>query len=217
MQIAVLGAAGGVGRHVVDRLQQRGHRVRAVIRRPPGHDRWAGVEIATADVLDPDAVAAALAGCDGAVWAVGGHDVARRALAGHRRQADLCATGTGNVLQALADRAPARFVVVSSWGVGDSRQRLPLAFRYVVAPVLLRAELADKQRQEELVRASDLAWTIVRPSRLTNADTTRYRVGARLRYTARSSTSRRSVADFVARCLDQSLHVFETVEITSGR
>jgi uncharacterized protein YbjT (DUF2867 family) len=107
-------------------------------------------------------------------------------------------------------------VVISSWGVGDSRRRLPLFFRAFVAPVLLRAELADKQRQEQLVRSSDVTWTIVRPSRLTNSGSTSYRVGSHLNYSATSSTSRWCVANLVVRCLEERTHVFETVEITGG-
>lgn len=217
MQIAVLGASGGVGGQVVVHLQRRGHRVCAVVRRPGSFDGMqAGVEVAVADVLDPASVRLALSDCDGAVWAVGGHDVARTTLAGQRRQPGLCAEGTRTVLEALADRAAPRLVVVSSWGVGDSRPRLPLLFRTFVAPVLLRKELADKQRQEELVRSSDVVWTIVRPSRLTNDQTTSYRIGSQLRYSATSSISRRSVADFIVRCIDERRHPFETVEITGS-
>jgi uncharacterized protein YbjT (DUF2867 family) len=82
--------------------------------------------------------------------------------------------------------------------------------------LLLRHELADKQRQEQLVRASDRLWTIVRPSRLTDgAGTPGYRVGAQLRYADRASTARRDLAHFVVHCLESARYRHETVEISS--
>ncbi len=218
MRIAVLGASGGTGRHVAACGRERGHEVRAVVRRAasasPG---WQATDVAVADVLDASSVTRALAGCDAAVWAVGGHDVVRTALARQQRQRGLCTEGTRVVLAALRNQRVARFVVISSWGVGDSRRRVPLLFRAFVMPVLLRAELADKQRQEELVRTSDVTWTIVRPSRLTDDDSTSYCVGPQLTYSQIASTSRKSVADFVLRCIDDSSFEFETVEITGAR
>ena len=218
MNIAVLGASGKTGGHLVGYALQRGHRVRAIMRRePPAPSVQQNVDVAIADVRDHGSMVAAVSGCDAAVWAVGGHDIVRSLRAGHRRQQALCADGTRIALSAFASQQVGRFVVISSWGVGDSRHRVPVTFRAFMMPVLLRAELADKQRQEELVRASDVTWTIVRPSRLTDDDRTGYRVGTQLRYSATSSTSRRSVAEFVIRCIDEGSYCFETVEISGER
>ncbi len=216
MKIAVLGASGGTGRCILAAARQRGHLARAVVRRqvslPEG---GAEPDMVIADALDLPSVTRAVGGCDAAVWAVGGHDVLRTTLSGKPRQRALCTDGTRVLLSALRDRDVARLVVISSWGVGDSRRRLPLTFRLFVAPLLLRAELADKQRQEELVRSSDRMWTIVRPSRLTDRHgDNRSEVGSQLRYAAASSTSREQVADFVVRCLDEAAYIHETVEIS---
>lgn len=60
-----------------------------------------------------------------------------------------------------------RLVVQSSYGVGPTRDRLPLSSRLVFA-ALLRPQIADHERQEELVRASGLDWTVVQPVYLTD-------------------------------------------------
>lgn len=218
MDIAVLGASGGTGRCILSAAQRRGHHVRAVVRREVSFtDSGPPLELALADVLDLSSVTRAVAGCEAAVWAIGGHDVLRAALSGQRRQRALCAEGTVVLLNALSEKGIPRLVVITSWGVGDSRRRLPLPFRLLVAPVLLRAELADKHYQEELVRASDRVWTIVRPSRLTDRqDVDQYEVGTQLRYSTASSTTRQQVAHFVMRCLEEAVYRHQTVEI-SGR
>jgi uncharacterized protein YbjT (DUF2867 family) len=66
-----------------------------------------------------------------------------------------------------------RLIWISSHGVGDSAGHSGLLFERIVVPLRLRAELADKERQEALVTASDLDWTIIRPARLTNGPLTR--------------------------------------------
>jgi nucleoside-diphosphate-sugar epimerase len=67
--IAVLGANGVFGRHLVPRLVARGHRVRALVRRPEAAalSRACGAEIHAADIFDPPALCSALAGCDLAI------------------------------------------------------------------------------------------------------------------------------------------------------
>ncbi|MGN8001112.1 SDR family oxidoreductase [Sphingomonas sp. 22176] len=62
MTILVTGATGRVGRQVVDQLVARDAQVRVLTRDPAKADFPAGVEVAQGDLLDIDAVRAALAG-----------------------------------------------------------------------------------------------------------------------------------------------------------
>lgn len=62
MTILVIGATGRVGRHVVDQLVQRGAAVRVLTRNPAKAAFPAGVEVAQGELLDIDAVRAALVG-----------------------------------------------------------------------------------------------------------------------------------------------------------
>jgi nucleoside-diphosphate-sugar epimerase len=64
--IAVLGATGVYGRHLVPRLIAAGYRVRALARRPDSAAAAAacGAEIATADIFDEASLRAGLAGCE---------------------------------------------------------------------------------------------------------------------------------------------------------
>jgi len=64
--IAVLGATGVYGRHLVPRLVARGHRVRALVRRPEAAAIAAacGAELRRADLFDGASLRAGLEGCD---------------------------------------------------------------------------------------------------------------------------------------------------------
>lgn len=68
-RIAVLGANGVYGRHLVPRLIRRGHRVRALVRRPDaaGVASACGAEIRTADIFDEQSLRSGLLDCDVAI------------------------------------------------------------------------------------------------------------------------------------------------------
>ena len=68
-RIAVLGATGVYGRHLIPRLAAAGHRVRALVRRPEAAviASACGAEVAAADIFDEGSLRGGLAGCDVAV------------------------------------------------------------------------------------------------------------------------------------------------------
>jgi nucleoside-diphosphate-sugar epimerase len=64
MRILVSGATGVIGRRVIPLLLAQGHSVTALTRHAPVHQQPAGVELARADLFDPDALNRAVAGHD---------------------------------------------------------------------------------------------------------------------------------------------------------
>ena len=92
--------------------------------------------------------------------------------AGHepaRTPQEVRSRGTAAVVAAMTERGVRRLVVQSSYGVGESRDRLSLSSRLVFA-LLLRPQIADHERQERIVRDSGLTWSIVQPVYLTDGD-----------------------------------------------
>ena len=103
---------------------------------------------------------------------------------GHKRwmfPTRILSAGTAHVLAAMQRRDVRRFVCVTSLGVGNSWWRMGLWYTLFVLPVILQFYFWDKLRQERLVRASALDWTIVRPGALTNGKERRtWRSGPRI-------------------------------------
>ena len=68
-RIAVLGASGVYGRHLLPRLIAAGYRVRALVRKPDAAASAAacGAELAAADIFDEASLRAGLAGCEVAI------------------------------------------------------------------------------------------------------------------------------------------------------
>jgi uncharacterized protein YbjT (DUF2867 family) len=172
MRVLVVGATGGSGRAAVEALVAGGHEVTAFARRAGAV--WAGRDGVRA--VDGDATAAAdtgpvVRGQDAVVVTLG---IAESALRVRLRgpagtPLDVRSRGTATVVAAMREHGVRRLVVQSSYGVGDTRDRLPLTSRLVFA-LLLRPQIADHEEQERIVRASGLDWTIVQPVYLTDAD-----------------------------------------------
>ena len=68
-RIAVLGATGVYGRHLLPRLAADGYRVRALVRKPEAATiaTACGAELAATDIFDEASLRAGLVGCDIAI------------------------------------------------------------------------------------------------------------------------------------------------------
>jgi NADH dehydrogenase len=147
MTIAVVGATGFVGSHVVPHLARAGHRVIAVSRdgrRLPG---WTdAVEPRAADVTAERGLDEAFAGADAVV-----HLVAIPRESGGRTFDEVNVRGTERVVAAAREAGARRFVHLSVLGVAEDPR---LSY------------LHSKWRGERIVRDSDLDWVVLRPSLL---------------------------------------------------
>lgn len=95
-----------------------------------------------------------------------------------------------------------RIVCITGIGAGDSRGHGGFLYDRVIEPTLLHTIYEDKDRQEDLLRNSDLDWIIVRPSRLTNDGATgKCRVLLHLTGVTVGKVARADVAAFVLRQL----------------
>ena len=122
MNIAIVGATGFVGSHLVPHLAEAGHRVIAISRtgrRLPG---WTdAVEARAADVTTGAGLDEALGGADAVV-----HLVAIPRESGGRRFEDVNVGGTRRVVEAAERAGIRRFVHLSVLGVVDDPEaRLP--------------------------------------------------------------------------------------------
>ncbi len=156
MKLAVLGATGKTGRHVVERALAKGHPVRALVRDPAKlkltHPQ---LTLVTGDATDPAAVLELVDGCDAVISAMGATD-----------RTDVCSAATANVIAAR----PKRYVAVSGAGLdvpGDQKNFVARAVSFLVK-TLSPAVFADKVKEHALLAKSDVRWTLVRPPRLTD-------------------------------------------------
>lgn len=169
MKVLVMGATGGSGRAAMEALLAQGHEVTALARRPQALPPRPGLRVVFGDVLDAQQVGQAVRGQDAVVVTLGITEPALRVrLSGPRTtRMDVRSAGTRHALGAMQQHRVGRLVVLSAFGVGETRDRLPPLYKLFFAAVL-KPQIDDTERQEEAVRASALAWTLVQPVNLTD-------------------------------------------------
>ncbi|ARQ69532.1 NAD(P)-dependent oxidoreductase [Streptomyces marincola] len=179
MRLAVLGATGGTGRHLVRQALAAGHEVVAVVRDPA---RLAGErpepDVArVADQTDAEALAKVFAGRDAVLSALGTNN----------RGAGVVTAVTRAALDAMAAAGVRRVVAVSAVPVGPMPEGESLAYRAVLHPLIgraFRAVYRDLAGMEAALRAADADWTVIRPPRLLDGPLTgdyRREVGGNVR------------------------------------
>ncbi|WP_415856084.1 NAD(P)-dependent oxidoreductase [Sinomonas sp. G460-2] len=207
MKITVFGATGGTGLEVVRQAAAAGHDVTAVVRDPARLAPVPGVAVVRADVMDPASIAPALTGARAVVSALGNREI--------RRPSTVCSAGVASIVAAMKAAGVRRLAVVSASGmVTDDAD--DLLTRYVAKPILQRIlayNFADLKRMEEIVQASGLDWTIVRPSRLLDGPRGEYRVQIGANLPRGYSTRRSDLADYILTSLGDGAAVREAVSV----
>ncbi len=149
MKVVVTGAAGFVGRHTVDALVSRGHSIVGLLRgkvpnsgTPPEHIHYIeGVDITDPSTLTPEC----FSGADAVVHLVG--IIAEKPPL--QTFARIHVQGTRNVVDAAKKAGVSRVVYISAIGA---------------KPDAAAEYSRTKYAAEEIVRASGLAYTVLRPS-----------------------------------------------------
>ena len=169
MNIVVFGATGGTGKAVIRAALAEGNSVTAFAREPSEVGPAANVRTIGGDAMNKADVVRAIGTDDRVVVSLGSSQRPFRRMFGARRTTpgDVCEVGTRNVIEAMKAAGARRLIVISAFGVGDTREQAPWLVKLFYA-LLLREQMADKERQEPLIKASGLDWTIVQPVALTD-------------------------------------------------
>lgn len=160
-RIAVTGASGFIGGHLVRLLRSRGSEAVALSRQPPlaGDAAWREI-----DLLDPDSVARAIEGCDGVVH-LAAVTPARQIDADLERARLINVAGTDNVAEASRRASVDKLVFISSGKVYAPDARQPVSEQEPLGPStnLGRLKLAAERRIEETTRGDPrLSATVLR-------------------------------------------------------
>lgn len=197
MKVLVIGASRGIGRAVVEAALEAGHGVRALARSVDALPPRDGLETVAGDATDAAVLRGALEGVDAVVMTLG----IKESVAMLWQEVTLFSDATAALLPLMQEMGPRRLIAVTGIGAGDSARALSTAER-MGHKVIFAKPYADKTRQEEMIRASGLDWTLVRPTILThNRASGAYRVMVEPESWRMGMISRADVADYVVRAL----------------
>lgn len=222
MKLFVLGASGGVGKHLVAQAREAGHDVTAVVR-PASHAMRAGLEAAGARIIEGEVLG------DDVLDAMAGHDVVLSSLGMKRKSvanpysaltspADFNSAAARVIVAAMQRHGVRRVIAVSAAGVGDSAARMNALMRFLVATSKIGVAYRDLAVMERVYAEASAAaspapagdapgatrgidWLCPRPTRLTDGPRTN---GARVvdAFGMNAAISRADVAAWMLAQLD---------------
>jgi putative NADH-flavin reductase len=221
MKLTIFAASGGIGSQILEQAMRDGHEVTAVVRNPRKLTTKPGLRVVTADMMnaEPKTIEASVEGADAVLSGLG---------ASSNAEAGIAARGTQAIVDAMEATGVQRVVVVSAAPVGTvpspGRPNPPkhdpgdgFLMRSVLSPfikVVLRKVYADHALMEDLLRESNLDWTVFRPPKLNNGSLTgQYRTALGQNLRGGYSISRADVAHEMLASLNQPETIGQAVGI----
>jgi len=218
MKVSVFGATGGSGRAALEQLLRDGHVVTAFVRRAEGLGELAArLRVVEGDAMRSSDVERAVEGQDAVIVALGIREnpLRVRLLGPARTPLDIRSTGTRNVMTAMRKHAVRKLVVQTSYGVGDTRDRLRLLDRLFFA-LLIKPQIEDTEIQNRDVVASGLDWVIVQPVHLNDATVRDLPFASTSGEIGKNVVSRDSVGRFLAQAAQSSDFVGKSVTVSGS-
>lgn len=206
--IAIFGGSGATGKALIAHALGKGIKIRALARRVGSIDVGAErIEVLEGSPANTDDVMAVLQGCNAAICVFGPRPP----------YADIfCEDATSNIVTAMRQLGIRRLVCQTGGMIGEypANRTLPFQLMTDMFKRRLPQVACDRFGQENAVIRSGLAWTIVKPPRLTDgAAKGKWLAGTDVRLGLLSSISRSDLADFLVAETLMPQHVGQAVFI----
>lgn len=209
--IAVFGASGRTGRPFVQKALDAGYAIRALVRNPASlpisHPKLTVIQGSSLDAAKVDET---VAGSEGVV-----------SLLGQSKDSppDLQTRSTQLILDAMRHHGLRRIISLTGGGVRDTTRDRPgfmdNAFVFVMKLAVPNV-LKDGANHADLIRRTDLDWTIVRGPRLTDDPPKgAYQIGY-VGTVPGFQLTRADLADFILKTYQQGTYVREMPFVTNG-
>jgi putative NADH-flavin reductase len=209
MKIALFGASGKTGQHLLRLALEAGHEVTALVRTPAKISlTHPNLRLVQGDLQDRLKVEQALQGADAVLSTLG---------PSHNRPTYEISQGTHTLLAAMQACGVRRLVISAGAGVRDPNDTPGLFDRLIQRLIKLasRNVYEDMLRTVELVRASDRDWTVVRVPMLTDDPPKGNLVVTWVGKGMRPRLSRADLARFMLQQLDSDEHLRQAPAVSN--
>jgi len=206
MKLIVFGATGKTGSEIVKQSLAQGYEVMAFVRDPAKITlEHSDLKIKKGDIFDYTSVTEAIQGQEAVICSLGTSEIGKTTVRSE---------GTVNIIKAMKENSVNRLIVISAMGVAESWSTLSFVNKLFFA-TLLRNSREDHEKQEAAVKGSNLEWTIIRPSGLTDTQLTdSYDIGENI-LAKTSKIARADVAYAIIKELNDNTFVHKAVTITN--
>lgn len=169
MKILLLGATGRTGKLVLERALENGHSVNCLSRNSQRIKQKDKLKIFEGNPNTSTDLKKAISDCDAVISVL---NISRKSDFpwSKLRTPKTYLSDVMQLLVPIAQKGNSnRIAICSAWGVEDSREEIPKWFKWFIDNSNIGIAYQDHQRQEKIITASHLDWTIVRPVGLTNS------------------------------------------------
>lgn len=205
MQLAIFGASGATGRHLLRQALDAGHTVTVLLRSaealPIEHARLTRI---VGQLDHPATMRTVVQGAEAVISVLGTRKGGAQ---------NICSDAMRHILPAMQAAGVRRLIALSAYGASETG-KASCWIRFVRTAIA--AKMRDKDAMEALVRASTTDWTLVRPPALTNgrADGA-YRSSTTLKPGLMGRISRANLAAFMLRAAEEGKHLHQTPVVCS--
>jgi len=192
MKIVVFGASGKTGSLLIEEALASGYEVIAYVRNPGSiKSEHPNLKVVAGQLNEKDKLKSVIIGSDACISTLGGTSLTKHSLG--------IIEGIDHIVSIMEEENVKRFIYMSSYGAGDSRNYMSQPARFLIVDLMLRIPMADHNANESRITRSLLEWTIVRPGGLTNGTKTgELKHGSeKTKLKGSSSISRSNVAIFL--------------------
>lgn len=202
MKILILGGTGRTGRLAVNCALENGYEVTCLARNVNRIEKKDGLTIIDGSPLNEEDLTKAIAGCEVVISIL---NISRKSdfpWSGLRTPQHFLSDVMQQVISVAKSQNVKRIITCSAWGVSETRHDIPGWFRWFIDHSNIGVAYADHERQENILATSELDWTIVRPTGLTNSKAEQRILETYDNQPKPSLTiSRQSVARYLVGCL----------------
>ncbi|OLS15059.1 MAG: putative NADH-flavin reductase [Promethearchaeota archaeon CR_4] len=209
MKIAILGGSGRTGQRVIEEGLKRGYEIFALVRSP---DKVqidnAALHLIQGSPTNLEDVRKTLHSVDAVVSALNVNRASDLPWAKVISPNDLISSSIKNAIEVMQKENIKRIVSISAYGARDTRAAVGAFGRLFFYHTKIKFAYLDHERQEELLEASDLDFTAIRPTRLSEQENSKeIVVSIQGVPKPRFKISRRNLARFIIDIIENGKYV----------
>lgn len=167
MKVAILGSTGFVGKVLIHKAVAAGYQVKTLARNPEKlQDISDKIEIIQGSVVDPSAVEATIEGTDVVLSTIGPPQR-------NPGNPELYEKAMKDIVRIMDKHRIKRYIHIGGAGhAGGENENWPVNRRFlrIFLSLFSKPILIAKQLEWEVLKASDLDWTLIRPPRIANEE-----------------------------------------------
>ena len=215
-KILLLGSTGRTGKYLLEELLRRNYQVNILVRDIQKikiqSDLLTVFEGTPSNIDDLEK---ALSGCSVIFSALNTARTSDFPWAKLRTPKDFLEKAIQNIIKSNESYSLENLIVISAWGVAETRKDLPFWFRWMIDFTNVKYGYLGHEDQECLLKSSNLNWTIVRPVILTNTEKIKPVLVSLGNYPKPNYLiSRLNVANFMIDIFEKKLYLKQTPTIS---